>query len=429
MITQSNLLEGVTTTASARGVFIYIPDSTNPTIYWKLYPNQIPLLDKPEGYLEAMYDGGIQLHCGFLDLPLLPGQFMTTLVSAENASSNATLTFSGSITNADIPLGLNACGSDVDSLFAYMIYGMVFVHVHSAQNYINGELRGRIGNGNADEAFLNLDGSNMVPPVDSPVVGTAQLFMDPNDNNAMGFHVYEKNLVALGMFGNGAHIHCGAPGENGPIVAELLEPDVLRDQEVKALGVVTIGEIVDDSCGATVQELLTSLQDGSAYVVFTSEENPDGEVRGQRVFPKPTTSTTTASAPAVSPTNVDATTTASTATTTTVSSLTPAPTTTTTAVASPTSQATTVTTSTVKSTPAPTTTNAEVGPIVAPSPTTSTTSNGDASAATPPTGTTTVAPKSTAANGGSSGTIGTGLTVRENLWIVFALAMMSALLL
>jgi hypothetical protein len=431
MITQSNLLYDVTSTASARGTFTYIPDSTNPTIAWTLdidNPDQITLLGLPPDDRTFYTTGGVQLHCGLLDVPLMKGELIAELVPA-GSDSRATQTYQGTITNGDINImGLKSCGVDVDSLFAYMIYGMVFVHVYSTQNYKDGELRGRVGNGDPDEAFINLWGSDVVPPVDTSVSGRILLIMDEEDKSTMGFHLYELNLLALGMFGNGAHIHCGAPGENGPIVAELLEADVLREQEVLASGVVTADEIVDSSCGATVQELLTSLQDGSAYVVFTSEENPDGEVRGQRVFPKPTTSTTTASAPAVSPTNGDATPTASTTTTAVASPTTPAPTTTNTEVDS-TTQAPATTIGTVDTTPAPTATNAEVdattpAPTVAgdsttPPPSLTTTSSGDTTTTTSTA--TTAAPKSTAANGGSSGTIRIGLAMYANILVVLFL--------
>jgi hypothetical protein len=351
---------------------------------------------------------GIQLQCGFFDYPLLAGEVVVTLVPAGNVSNATSFSYSGTITDNDI-VAPQYCGTDVVSLFANMVFGTVFVHVYSSENWMNGKVRGQIGNGEPDAVFINLYGDKVVPPVYTGVFGSAQFAIN-EDRDVMGFFVETTNTLSIGLYGTaGAHIHCGASDEDGPMVTTLVAPGVMRDCTVTVTGVVKAFDIVDDSCGATVEEILTALDNGSAYVAVHSEENPDGEVRGQRVFPEATTLTTT---------------TTSTATTTNGDS-------TTTATATPPDGdlvATTSTTSTSETTAngdstTPSTDTSTNGDSTTKSTTTATTSNGGITTVT-----TTTTPPSTLPDGGSSGTMSASLIMQKELFIASVLFILNVLL-
>jgi hypothetical protein len=85
----------------------------------------------------------------------------------------------------------------------------------------------------------------------------------------------------------GAHIHCGAIGANGPVVAFLTQPVAggRMEEEVNFSGFLDATSILDEACGATIDLLYTSIMEGRTYVNVHSTTNPDGEVRGQTLTP------------------------------------------------------------------------------------------------------------------------------------------------
>jgi hypothetical protein len=435
MTSQNGFIEGVSSTASAQGTFTYNADTAdyeNPSISWTLTidnPDQIELLGLPGDGLESMGKGGVQLQCGFLDHPLLAGEVVVTLVPTGNGSNASSLSYSGTITDNDI-VPSEYCGKDVVSLFANMIFGTIFVHVYSSENWMDGEVRGQIGNGEPDAVFINLYRDKVVPPPVYTEVsgtgGTAQFAIN-EDRDVMGFILETINILSIGLYGTaGAHIHCGASDENGPVVTTLVTPGVMRDYTIIVTGVVKAFDIVDDSCGATVEELLTALDNGSAYVVVHSEENPDGEIRGQRVFPEATTLTTTTTSTA-STNNGDSSSTTTAATPDGDS----AATTTTTSETTADGDSTTLSTDTSAngdSTTPSTDTSTNDDPTTKSTTTATTTTSTSKGGIT--TVTTTTTPPSTSSNGGSSGsgTMSVSLTMQKGLFIGSVLFTLNVLL-
>ena len=87
-------------------------------------------------------------------------------------------------------------------------------------------------------AFMT--GSQEVPPVASPALGTVILRLSPGgDRLDMQVHLFGLDLDGLQTPGNpndnviGLHIHVGAVGVNGPVVFGLIEPN--NDLENKLL--------------------------------------------------------------------------------------------------------------------------------------------------------------------------------------------------
>jgi hypothetical protein len=92
-----------------------------------------------------------------------------------------------------------------------------------------------------------------------------------------------------------AHIHQGAPGTEGPVVAWLY-PSNVRDQAnadlnttklpgnftgLVAKGNISSSELIGPMKGKSTSDLITAMKNGSLYINVHTVENPGGEIRGQ----------------------------------------------------------------------------------------------------------------------------------------------------
>jgi hypothetical protein len=138
-----------------------------------------------------------------------------------------------------------------------------------------------IGFADKDRNFkADLTGAEEVPPIETDTTGKAK-FKVNKDFTEIDFKLEIKN--AFGILGvAGAHIHCAPAGENGPVVAFLagVLPGGLAGK-VKINATLSEGNIINDKCGATIAELVESMEDGDTYVNVHSPTNPSGEIRGQ----------------------------------------------------------------------------------------------------------------------------------------------------
>ncbi len=134
------------------------------------------------------------------------------------------------------------------------------------------------------EFEAKLSGAQEVPPIETRVKGKASFEVD-DDYTKIEYKIKIKNHgeVGVGLLGAaGAHIHCAAAGQNGPLVAFLA--GVVQgglDGNVKFSASLTEDNIVNDACGATIVDLVNSMSSGLTYVNVHSLANPSGEVRGQ----------------------------------------------------------------------------------------------------------------------------------------------------
>lgn len=134
-------------------------------------------------------------------------------------------------------------------------------------------------------ASAALDGRNEVDDAsDRRIVGdkngsgSAVVFGIDGDPNTLCYSLIVSKIGPA----TGAHIHEGAPGENGPVVAFLAPPadktagDCLTDGEM--------GKFAEDENGeplATAAEILANPSD--YYVNVHNEQFPGGAIRGQLV--------------------------------------------------------------------------------------------------------------------------------------------------
>ena len=123
-------------------------------------------------------------------------------------------------------------------------------------------------------AIANLSGQEEVPSVQTQSTGIA-------DFTLIGMESVNYTVNASNIQGATAgHIHLGKPGENGPIVITLFKYDTPMDQ-VSETGSFTAADQEGPMAGQPFQELGTAALNGDLYVNIHTEQNPNGEIRGQ----------------------------------------------------------------------------------------------------------------------------------------------------
>lgn len=129
-----------------------------------------------------------------------------------------------------------------------------------------------------DEYIAHLNGANEVPANNSDATGT---FFLEDDGDDIEFRLSVQNLNSPTM----AHIHAGAPGENGGILVTLFVTatppatfsGVIASGEFSASDIETLPGAVGPISMDSLRELLRT--DG-AYVNVHTVALPGGELRG-----------------------------------------------------------------------------------------------------------------------------------------------------
>eukprot|EP00276_Gloeochaete_wittrockiana_P016189 CAMPEP_0184342792 /NCGR_PEP_ID=MMETSP1089-20130417/11374_1 /TAXON_ID=38269 ORGANISM="Gloeochaete wittrockiana, Strain SAG46.84" /NCGR_SAMPLE_ID=MMETSP1089 /ASSEMBLY_ACC=CAM_ASM_000445 /LENGTH=323 /DNA_ID=CAMNT_0026671809 /DNA_START=58 /DNA_END=1026 /DNA_ORIENTATION=- len=137
--------------------------------------------------------------------------------------------------------------------------GLFYINVHTTAN-ANGEIRGQIVTTHTVfQAALN--GDNMVPPVQTPATGVAEIKIDYETKEL----TYEITHNVDGA--TVAHVHGpGTEAQNSAVLFELSS----GKSPIKGTHVLTDAH-------------LEILRDSLTYIVVHSNNSPDGEIRGQIV--------------------------------------------------------------------------------------------------------------------------------------------------
>jgi hypothetical protein len=114
--------------------------------------------------------------------------------------------------------------------------------------------------------IAKLTGKNEVPPVNTQATGTAQ-FQLSSDGKELNYDLSAINLNGFMM----AHIHQGKAGENGQPVAPLQ----------MGKGKVTSSDLQGSLAGKQISDLVDIIKNGQAYVNVHTNQNQNGEIRGQ----------------------------------------------------------------------------------------------------------------------------------------------------
>ncbi|MDQ4073380.1 MAG: CHRD domain-containing protein [Thermoproteota archaeon] len=126
------------------------------------------------------------------------------------------------------------------------------------------------------ELVANLSGQEEVPPVDTQATGMAEFTPVIPSNETVDFNVNATNIQGV----TAGHIHNAPQGENGEVVVTLFNFDSPQN-EVSENGTITAEVLEGPMQGKTMADLITAMKDGSTYVNIHTEQNPNGEIRGQ----------------------------------------------------------------------------------------------------------------------------------------------------
>ncbi|PSB62782.1 hypothetical protein C7B61_14150, partial [filamentous cyanobacterium CCP1] len=176
-----------------------------------------------------------------------------------------------------------------------------YFNVHSVRNP-GGEVRGQIAVPEVEPDFISeLTGDQEVPPIETDVMGMAKLNLSET-GDALSYSLTVNGLdfgPLLGMHPLTpeedddvlfVHIHEGLRGENGPVVFDIISPDLQDDDLVVTFnddGSTTLTGVWDFDDVQSFMEFAPEFQMAEPgeeieyYFNVHSVRNPGGEVRGQ----------------------------------------------------------------------------------------------------------------------------------------------------
>lgn len=131
------------------------------------------------------------------------------------------------------------------------------------------------GNSSNVEYSTVLSGDQEVPPVITQAAGIAD-FSPSNDGESIEYTITADNI-------NGAtagHIHFGIESQNGEVVVTLFKFDSPQN-EVSESGTINADDLSGPLEGMQISDLVDAFNDGNTYANIHTEQNPDGEIRGQ----------------------------------------------------------------------------------------------------------------------------------------------------
>lgn len=118
-----------------------------------------------------------------------------------------------------------------------------------------------------------LSGQEEVPPTDSQATGMSEVTVT---GESAEYSVNATNIQGV----TAGHIHSGNQGENGPIVVTLFTNESPTN-EVSETGSITADILEGPMAGKQLTDLVTAMNNGTTYVNIHTEQNPNGEIRGQ----------------------------------------------------------------------------------------------------------------------------------------------------
>jgi CHRD domain-containing protein len=121
-----------------------------------------------------------------------------------------------------------------------------------------------------------MSGGEEVPSVSTTATGTAEF------NLGSGGIDYQVSVTGVSNV-TSISINSGNEGENGPVIATLFRPNASADlsNDVESGGTITASDLEGPMQGKEISDLVSAMSSGVTYVNVLTQENPDGEIRGQ----------------------------------------------------------------------------------------------------------------------------------------------------
>ena len=124
-----------------------------------------------------------------------------------------------------------------------------------------------------------LSGASEIPPVQTNASGFADLDVEMEDGQrVIDYHLYANDISGVTQ----AHIHQGNSSENGPILVPLFNASTPTGPVSGQIaeGQITAANFVEPLQGKQLDDLISQMQNETAYVNVHTEQNPQGEIRG-----------------------------------------------------------------------------------------------------------------------------------------------------
>ncbi len=153
--------------------------------------------------------------------------------------------------------------------------GAIFAITTTAALVIVGTIFGMTSSVVAQQQLFSasLSGQEEVPPTESQATGMSE-FIALGDG--VGYTVMASEIQGV----TEGHIHSGKQGENGPVVVTLFKNDS-STIEIIETGSITADKLEGPMAGKQLTDLVTAMTNGETYVNIHTEQNPNGEIRGQ----------------------------------------------------------------------------------------------------------------------------------------------------
>jgi len=167
--------------------------------------------------------------------------------------------------------------SNTKGIFVVLLSSLSII-VLSSTTYLSDAIILGVQDDNQKRFFSILSGEKEVPPVQTDASGMA--WFEPKQDSVW-FQLNVKNLQGI----TNAHIHIGKQGENGPPPVQLYHsdtPTILIDGKLFSGTLYTNKDtFVAKMTDKQLSDLVSAMRDGEAYVDVHTQQNPNGEIRGQ----------------------------------------------------------------------------------------------------------------------------------------------------
>lgn len=120
-----------------------------------------------------------------------------------------------------------------------------------------------------------LQGSSVVPPVNTTAAGRAVIFVGEDTLR------WKLNITGI-TDPTMAHIHMGEKGVNGSIIADLLDTAKIEDKSDRTIitGRITAADLEGPMLGKELEDLQSAFNNATTNIDLHTKSHPNGELRG-----------------------------------------------------------------------------------------------------------------------------------------------------
>jgi hypothetical protein len=130
-----------------------------------------------------------------------------------------------------------------------------------------------------------LSGDQEVPPVQNTNASGTADFRIPLSAISTPRAAIDYTVNVMGIQNvTAAHIHAGQMGQNGDIVVTLCKAETCTSDEggtLSLMGTFDSTDLEGSMAGQRIETLATEMTNGATYVNVHTQQNPNGEIRGQ----------------------------------------------------------------------------------------------------------------------------------------------------